>query len=230
MSMSMRQILKRRVSSAEGPEHTGFPASPLFFETFDTAVGYDLTLWTEVLGGGTINEDYTGVVLDGTQSLRLETNGGLTYFYRAVTDIGNIFLFFKFNGQFIPANSATTIITVSDSVGVVLGRVELNGGVLTVIASAGSTVLSSQMSQGVEYNCWFEYNKNNGTNRIANFAFSTGRYRPTSGPNYGQVAVATSALDVGFCYFGAVFHELTDNVIYLYDYCLADNVQIGDNP
>lgn len=225
-----RNMLSRPFKTGAAVGHNP-PATPLFLEKFDTPVGYDLSGWTEVLAGGIIDEDYTGVVLDGTQSLRLVTATGATFFQRNVTAIGHIYLFFQWQNV-VGAGLEKSIIEVQDNVSTMLGKVTYTpgGGFKAYAGSTTSGFMVNIPSVGVKYNCWMEYNKNDGLNRVCNFAFSTGIVRPTSGNNYVQSTGPTSAVDVSIVAVGVATSDFGADIEHIYDYILADDVQIGDNP
>jgi len=65
----------------------------LGYQCFE-GTGYDRDeVWTEVLGsGGTINEDYTDTVLQGSQSLYLERSSASNYIHRTITASGTVYV------------------------------------------------------------------------------------------------------------------------------------------
>lgn len=72
----------------------GLPVpSFLGYQCFE-GTGYDRDeVWTEVLGsGGTINEDYTDTVLQGSQSLYLERSSASNYIHRTITASGTVYV------------------------------------------------------------------------------------------------------------------------------------------
>jgi hypothetical protein len=217
--------------SGGGSPHTP-PASPLFGpETFETpGTGYVLAGWSEFPGGaGIINPAYTGVVLDGSQCLRIVTSSGAAcWIQRSVSAIGNIFIYGML--RIVATAGDKSFLEVQSIASTVLARVRLQAGDFEVSAGAASALLATSPNLNTLYHFWFEYNKNNGSNRIANFGFSTDGIRPTSGGNYGAVATTTSATDVQIVAFGVPGTDFGSDVEYLFDYLLADDVQIGNNP
>lgn len=225
----------RRTASRELPGGGGGggghnpPASPLLLETFE-GTGYSNTGWTETLNGGTIDEDYTGVVLDGAQSLQIVTAGfASTYVTRTITAAGNRWFFFQFRAGVL--NGTQSIFDMADNVSAVQGHIEVSsGGTVTAFAGAVSASCVATMSLNTKYNIWVEYNKNNGANRICNVAFSTSTTRPTSGNNYAQASTTTSATDISELYLGNFTTDFSDTRTYILDYFMVDDAQIGDNP
>lgn len=217
-----------RPPAGGAPPHNP-PASPLILETFEGA-GYVNTGWTETLNGGTIDEDYTGVVLDGAQSLRIVTgNGTSTYIDRTVTAAGQLWFFFQFRP--VTLSGTKSIIDIADNAATTLGKVTLSAaGVVTVFSGATSVSTVNTMGAGGQYNVWVEYNKNNGANRICNVGFSTSTTRPTSGNGYAQASTTTSAVNIGDVFLGNFGTDFGSPVEYLYDYFIIDDAQIGDNP
>lgn len=208
------------------------PASPLFGpETFQTpGTGYVLAGWSEFPGGaGIIDPAYTAVVLDGTQCLRIVTSSGAAcWIQRSVSAIGNIFLYGML--RIVSTAGDKSFVEVQSNTSAVLGRVRLQAGDFEVSAGATAVLLASSPSVNTLYHWWFEYNKDNGANRIANFGFSTDGIRPTSGNNYAQASTVVSATDVQIVAFGVPGTDFGSDVEYLFDYLLADDAQIGNNP
>lgn len=212
------------------------PISPLFVETFEISPGYDLTGWTEVDSGGAnniIDPDYTGVVLDGLQSLRISDGDlSLTYIQRSLDPIGHFFVFFELEIISIAVPEVFSIFAaiLSSTFPGLTVSVDANTMQFIVDITGASVTVTEPISVGVKYNCWIEYNKNNGANRFASFAFSTGTTRPTSGNNYADISGAISALDVVSLKLGLSEAEFLGVKDYVMDYVIASATQIGDNP
>lgn len=207
-----------------------YPQNYVFLrETFD-AVGFDNTGWTKGGVSGTADEDYTGVVLDGTQSLRIVTAGGGRDIRRSIPPIGNIFVFFKLR-VVTPGTALKTLLQLDGSAAA-QALLEYNGGtgVLRVSCGAANATTVGTLTVGTTYNVWFEYNKNNGTNRICNVGFSTGGVRPVSGNNFAQASTTSVATNVDTFYAGCVGGTFGGDVEFLFDYLLIDHNQIPDNP
>jgi hypothetical protein len=205
------------------------PASPLFaIETFEGA-GYSTAGWSEVPSGGTVDEDYTGVVLDGSQSLRIVTAGSITYASRNLTAIGHLWVYVQFRAVTITTGEKS-VLEVQDVGSTMLGKVTLSTGGFKVYSGSSPITLLGSVSAGTKYGLWFEYNKNDGMNRVANLGFSTDGTRPTSGNNYGQATGPTSAVDTQILAIGVAGSDFGADAEFIYDYIVADDAQIGDNP
>ena len=212
-----------------GNPHSGLPASPLFLEKFDTGVGYDLSGWTENLNAGIINEDYVGIILDGTQSLRLVTAGGTTWFQRGVTATNHIWMFF--NIQFTTLSiGEKSIIEFQTAVSAVLGKVVASTAGLKAYANGGTSgVTLDVVTTGVKYWVWVEFD-NSGASTLCNVGFSTNGVRPTSGNKYKASSGPLNATACEIVAVGVAGSDFGTDVEFIYDYVLADDAQIGDNP
>lgn len=204
------------------------PYSLLLKETFDAA-GYDNAGWTEFLGGGTINEDYTGVILDGTQSLRIITNTTTTWVERTITGANFVFCYFQF--RIVAHDGIKSIIEAQSSVSARQGWVEILSD-LSFRVNAGASSLGSinSLPTNTLLHCWFSYHNNLGGSRKTTFEFSTDGRRLGSGDNYREITAASSATQVGILALGVPSTDFGVDVEYIFDYFLYDNTQIKDKP
>ena len=208
----------------------------LFIETFDANPGYDLTGWIVETGGNpnnTIDPDYVGEILEGTQSLRVANLDIVPhYIHRAITPVSEIFVFFKFMVRSVFTPQSTDFFAPRSALNVQLAGCGLDSSAMNFYLHVmGAGVISpTPVVIGQVYNCWLRYNKNNGANRIATFAFSTGTTRPTSGPNFIQATGLVSATDVGDLAIGVPYSDFADAEDFVFDRVIASTIQIGDNP
>lgn len=230
MFAAVRTALLCDIANIEPPPA---PSTQLFIERFE-APDYDLSGWIEIGAAGNIlDPDYTGVVLEGAQSLRIRTDT-LTAcnIRRLITPLSRVFVFFQF--ELISSSSPETfsIITVVNTGGVIVAAAGIDMNTSNFYVQAAGTVVSlaAVLLLNTKYYCWFEYNKNNGANRFASFGASTTPVRPTAAPDYAEAVSVINALDVDTFSFGVVSTDgaATDEIVM--DRIIADSVQIGNNP
>ena len=205
------------------------PYSLIVKETFDAA-GYDNGGWTEFLGSGTINEDYTGIILDGTASLRVITSGGATWVERTITATGQVHVYFML--RVVSHDGIKSLFEAQSAVSAMQGKVTLEAD-LTFKVHAGVSVSAASINaipSGTLVHCWFSYWNNDGANRKTTFEFSTDGRRLGSGDNYREITATTTATQVGILALGVAGTDFGTDVEYIYDYFLYDNTQIKDKP
>jgi hypothetical protein len=195
-------------------------ASYIIEENFE-ATGYDLGGWSETLNGGTIDEDYTGTVLQGSQSLRLLSGGSVTYNQKAFASSGDHFYFF-FMLRYTTISDANSVFTLYRT-GVDECKVQLTAGGAwqiyngTIGTSAGAT------SSATTYFVWGEWQKGTGANGIARIWVSTTSTKPGS-PTV-EITNGDSANNVE-----GVSSQAWTGAEHIEDRILVDDVAIGDNP
>lgn len=227
-----RALLMNRTGGGGGGGGGGHnpPGSPLFLETYE-GTGYSNAGWSESVNGGTVDEDYTTTVLDGSQSLYCQGDAavGLNYTYKTFTAGGNRWAFFLHRPTDI--NGTHKIFSWNSSISAEQGSLQVNSsGTITVLAGAATATTTDAMSENTTYWIWTEYNKNNGANRICNVGFSTDGTRPTSGNKYAQASTTTSATDVAEAAVGIFGGDFSTPYGGIWDYVIVDDAQIGDNP
>lgn len=219
------------------PAYHNHPITPLLFETFDAASGYDLSGWGEVLNGGTVDENYTSTVLSGTQSLFIDgAPDDPTYTTNGFAANGHVWIYFQC--RVISADvppPEMSLVRLLDGGGATLMKVTYDAGDFPNMRIYGPSMAlgyspNGSITPGVTYHFWVEFNKNNGANAFVSLAFSTSPIRPTSGDNYVQGTEATSPTDVSVVMFGSPTDENGSNGSRIYDYLLIDDEQIGNYP
>lgn len=197
-----------------------------FQETFDDATDYDNAGWTT--GGGTaVDPNYTGVVLEGSESLRANVSSSDAYAITPPwTDADTKYGYFRTQGVTVQAFNRIFAEVRLDTSKVMEIRRNSAGTVrITHGATSASTVAT--MSQGTTYHCWWRYTKGTGSDGVAEFAFSTDGVKPTSGDNYVTITTGTATTQCDRLYIGALTTgSTTDRVFDLVEY---DANPIGDD-
>jgi hypothetical protein len=214
-------------TSINAPAAGGGGASYLVDQDFEGA-GYDNSeTWTEG-GTGTLDEDYTGTVLDGAQSFRQATvtQNGTVYVSFAAQD--EVWVYFLLRPVSVPGN--TTIVTVQSGATEVANIIQLNSGLLRFqIPSPLTTVTTvGALSVGTTYHVWANYSKNTAGGKLS-IGFSTDGTRPTSGNNYAATTGHARTAQISRFYIG---DPVSGNVTRenIFDKIRIDDAQIGDNP
>lgn len=214
------------------------PASPLLYEDFENATGYDLAGWGENVGpGGVINEDYTATVLYQTQSLRVSTaNDDAVFTTNSFTAQDRVFVFFLYRPLDIPASSSgKSIIRLTDSTENCQTKLTINeDGQTFLYAACGGTPASPALFLTINttYYIWIEYDNDNGVNAYASIGISTTGVRPTTGDNFAEATATTTATQVSRVLIGNTADEnpIAADMDSVYDHLLVDDAQIGDWP
>jgi hypothetical protein len=188
--------------------------------------GYDNSeVWTESLG--TPNEDYTTTILQGSESLLLDSSGGTSQ--RAdspnFTATAHVYGYMRIRINAMPSSGSQSIFTVRNGTTALLDAQLNAAGTLRVDIGANSTLTVTAMSTGTTYHLWWEYQAGSGANAVGNIAFSTDGVRPTSGNQFSGRTDGTATLNANNIRLNAVSAE-----VLILDQVLIDDVQIGDNP
>lgn len=208
---------------------TNAPLSGMLVNQNFEGTGYDNgETWTgSATGSSIVDPDYSAVVLNDFQSLRLKwaTNGVET-----VTDItaqDEVYAYFRlrpitidtsFNFVIFSFNQGATIrghLSVNTDKTL---RVSLNTVASTVGAVATNTT----------YHVWLHYKKGSGANAIMDVGFSTDGTRPTSGNNFAQITNGSNTQQISRIVCGRNAGVPIQE--YIYDKVLVSSSVIGDNP
>jgi hypothetical protein len=205
----------------------GPPATYLVKQDFEGA-GYDNSeTWTE--SGVGIDEDYTGVVLAGSQSLRINSSAASAHTSSPTfTGQAEVWGYFIYRPASLPAAS-TVIANFLTAVGNDCLRLRINSGGALLIRAGGGTEATSvgTLSAGTTYHIFLYFLKGSGANAFASVAFSTDGTKPTSGNNYRESTNGTITSDVEVFRFGQASSSTMD---FVFDKVRVDDVTIGDNP
>ena len=219
-------ILKYKVSSGGGGGGSGGLTSTLLNETFE-GTGYSTTspAWTESLGGGTVNEDYTTTVLDGSQSLRILTaSDASSFLYNTFTAGSERWFYFMIRPVSTPNSGDAKMLEIWNSSQSRIADVLLtSGGALKVRHGANSSSATvGTMSDGTTYHVYIRYVAGSGANGVASVCFSTDGSRPTSGNNFTSLSTGTGTANANWLAIGWVDFTGIMELIY-------DKIQVGDS-
>lgn len=202
----------------------------LVMQNFETPVtGYDhCDIWLETKSG-TIDPAYTGVVLQGAQSLRMTNIASFTQAYTSnFVAQAEIWAYCLIRPIRIDSGSIAPLFWFR--------RADLNGtcnvyintsGTIRIVGSGLATSVGA-MAVDTTYHCWFHYKKGTGANAIVDFAFSTTGIRPTSGDFFVQLTGQTMTVDTAVFSIGRDTDIFTSE--YIFDKVRVDDVQIGNDP
>jgi hypothetical protein len=214
-----------RTIAGAGGGGSGCPTC-LVSQDFEGA-GYDNgETWTES-GTATIDEDYTGVVLAGSQSLRIVYVSNLGAASTSFSANDDIWIYCLIRPIAIHSATRNLIEVLNNTTTLGLARIT-SGGAIVASATATATTVAT-MSTGTTYHLWVHYVKGSGANSVLSVAFSTDGVRPTSGDNFAGVATGPAVLQADKIALGSVASTVTA-AEYIYDKVRVDDAQIGDNP
>lgn len=185
------------------------------FETFDTASGYDLT-WSVNGTVTTVDPDYTGAVLNGTQTFRGAWSSAGGWIYHQMGGNSNTV---KISGLVRRVSNSGTCVFLayrSTSSGSPRLSVQVDGsGFVTVThGSVNSTVTSDAMTVGTTYYFWFEYALGTGANGFGSFEFSETDTETGTGNKYTSTAIGSATAQVAYICMGPA---TTETMEFLYD-------------
>jgi len=222
-----------RTTLPQGPLGTcGWDGSYLVNQTFETpTTGYDHgETWTQS-GGATITPDYSGLVLQGTQSLRFvyTGSGAVAQTQTSFAAQDEIWVYFMVRFP-----------NLTDHNPAYLGWLEIPGTTIamtlnntfTVSISGGVTSTTvATMTSNTTYHVWAHYRKGSGTDQVQDIAFSTTGIKPLSGNNFAQSingnrTTQITKLTLAWDGEGAAFPTRE----YIFDKIRVANTCIGDNP
>jgi hypothetical protein len=202
----------------------GGGATYLVDQDFEGA-GYDNgETWTEA-GSGTKDEDYTGTVLDGSQSLRIAQSSQNATTQTTFTANDEVWVYALFRPVSIPASTQTILEVKNNTTSLVQLR-HPGDGHLRVQGSTTATTVGL-VSAGTTYHIWLRYVKGTGANAIASIGFSTDGTRPTSGNNFAQFTTGDATLQADVLVIGGPGITTQEHI---WDKVRVDDVVIGDNP
>ena len=210
----------------------GFILNPYRFATAGSSyiinqnfegTGYDNgETWTEA-GTGTVDEDHTGTVIVGSQSLRVNISAQTGSTYASFAAQSSLFVKFRF--QVASTSSNPTIVTIRNGTTILASLIlvgvnrtlRVNGGGSN--GSASGTINANQTKW-----VWFEYVKGTGSNAIcrAGWKDDGDPTKPDLSTTGAQTCIATNGngtLDADRIYLG---HSVSST----YE-CFFDAVQVA---
>lgn len=183
------------------------------------------TGWTN--SGATPNWDYTGVILDGSQSLLLPSTTG-TVGSSTMIDFGDrpeVWVYFKLRLT-NTSQGTKTIGGLAQNGGSTLNQlfqVSTNGG----LPSFGGAQTATGFSANMTYNVWLHYRKGTGSNGIVDIAFSTTGTKPTGGNEFAQSTTYAGTSNAGRLVLGTSAHTVFDIIL---DDIRVAHAEIGNVP
>lgn len=203
------------------PDHTTY----LIMQGFEKpTTGYDnCEVWAE---NGTVDADYTGIVLEGTQSLRLNEVAGVgagetqTPLFATNTEV---WVYFLMRPVTIQTGGFKALAGFRDTGGTLRWEMTLNADGTVRLASSGVATSVGTMSAGTTYSCWFHYQATVGLD----FGFSTTGIRPTSGNNFVQLTDIQSG---NACRLQLGRNSGAFTCDFVFDHVRVDDAQIGNSP
>lgn len=213
--------VRRETASAAGPD--------VLVERFE-GTGYDNSNGVTFTETGTVNEDETGVVLDGSQSASITyttATGGITT-VPALTAVDSIYSYFMFRMTAMPT-TITSIYLIQTNATVIGQIYVLADGRMGARQGTGTAAYTvNTVSINTTYHVWFRYSKGTGSDGIATVGFSTDGTKPTSGNGFAQCTNGNRTEQANTCkLYGN--KDGTGGVNY-YDNWYVATSEIGSNP
>lgn len=210
-------------------KESGASQTWLLQETFE-GTGYDNPQGVTFLESGTVSEDETGVVLDGSQSASITTTTatGSISTYPALSAVDAIYSYFLFRTTALP----TTIMSIYlvQTGATVIGRIYVvPDGRMGARQGAGTTAYTvNTVSLNTTYHVWFKYAKSTSSNGIATVGFSTDGTKPASGNGFAQCTNGDKTDQANTC----VLYGQKDGTggVNYYDKWYVSTSEIGSNP
>lgn len=218
---------------ASGPLGTcGWDGTYLVNQTFETpTTGYDHgETWTQS-GGATITPNYSGLVLQGTQSLRIVYTGGGAVAQTQTTFAAQneIWVYFMLRFPNLTDHNPAYIGWL-EIPGTTISMTINNTFTVSISGSVTATTVAT-MTSNTTYHVWAHYKKGSGTDQVQDIAFSTTGIKPLSGNNFAQAingnrTTQITKLTLAWDGEGASFPTRE----YIFDKIRVANTCIGDNP
>ncbi len=218
-------LLLKRKSIGALPVTSAGP-SYLVHQDFE-GTGYDNgETWSEA-GTGTMDEDYTGVVLDGLQSLRLNLVNQSAIVTNAFVASDEIWIYFLMRVVSQTANAyffscLGSAPSACDAYIDGAWRLNFCGDLCAQPATA--------ITSNVTYHVWMHYKKGAGFSSINSIGFSTDGIRPTSGGTYAEQTSGNRTQPIFKICFPKRSDEGSVSKQIIYDKVRVSITQIGDNP
>jgi hypothetical protein len=187
----------------------------LLAEKFE-GLGYENAGWFEV---GTPNENYTSLILEGTQSLRCSLGEQV---YRMLNGATNLNLYFMVHWRNWLENH--TVIDLSNPQGSPSGFLWASNGRLSIYHGTASATCPMALSAGVTYHVWVEWTKGTGDNGSMNLFVSSTATKPAT-PG-ARITTGNGGISERL-YFGAPSPTAPSIV---FDRVHMANSPIGSNP
>lgn len=206
----------------------GSSISYLVRQTFE-GTGYDNSeTWTPT---GSPDPDYTGVILQGSQSYRfVQAADAAEYAETSFTSTGTVYGYLILHPIARDSVSAVRIVAIRNSGGSTQMELRIvNTGALRLIHGATTVTTSSTLSDGTTYHVWWRYTPGSGANGVGEVAWSTSAAsKPTSGNQYATTSAGTATGDIGNFYLGNNAATPTQDIVM--DAVLISTTEIPASP
>lgn len=187
--------------------------------------GYDhCETWSEV---STPDPDYTGVVLEGAQSLRIQQSGSSVLIRKTFTGMSEVWAYFLLHPVTRGVVDDRSIMRLNSSiVDPLIIWVKSNGRLMLQIGGITATTVDS-ISDGTTYDVWCYYKQGSGANAIGSVGFATNGTKPVGGNKFASIANGTAT---GLAISVEIGSGQTVTQEYVYDKVRVSATTIGDNP
>lgn len=199
-------------------------------QTFE-GTGYDnCEVWTSSGSeSAAIDPDYTGVVLQGAQSLRLTNTASAQHtcinFSNALAEI---WIYVRVRPILIDTGSDQVLFTVRNNAdNVKANALVMTDGKININATTSANSVDS-IANATTYHFWMHRKKATAADGEWDVGFSTDGIRPTSGNKFVQLTGQSNTEDAyQFC---IGYNSSTATQEYIFDRVLVATSLIGDNP
>lgn len=211
-----------------GPFGTcGWDGNYLVQQNFEEpTTGYDHgETWTPA-GNGIINPAYSGLVLQGTQSMRFSQSGQAGQTQTTIAAQDEVWVYFMMRIVSIGAHNPTWFGWLNE--GTATLAFHINNDFTISLSGGSSATTAATVTTGVTYHFWMHYKKGTGANQIQEVAFSTDGIKPLSGSNYAAVLNGNRTAPITTLTLMWNFSTWTHE--YIFDKVRIATTCIGDNP
>lgn len=165
-----------------GVQDTGECANYLICQNFE-GTGYDKSeTWTETVNSGTVDEDYTTVILRGSQSLYLFDDSYSWSWVKSPN--GTYATTFGFHGRFYFTGSSSdeaTFLGIYNSSNALIASLLRKSNNSITITHGSVLAYPGTYANTTEFHFWMEYIKSSGSNDgVLNFYSSVNQTKPGS--------------------------------------------------
>jgi hypothetical protein len=201
---------------------TGSSRSWLVRQTCEGS-GYDNgETWNETTGGGTINEDETGTVLQGSQSLLMEYGSTDCIDYVTHASVDQVWCRLMVRWAEWPASTRTFLYVRNNATS--LGRVYIDTARTLHVYNGGSVATTvATLSLATTYYIWVRCKPGSGSNAELTVAFATTLSEPAVGDYFASVSDGTSTAQAN-----RLELILEDDGTVRFDEILVDDTAVGN--
>lgn len=186
--------------------------------------------WTKT-GPGLVNEDYTTIALDGSQSFHVgETNNTAYATSIFASSQSEVWGYFLFRADALPTGLTRMFGFMPGVAGLSLEcMLNTTGTVLIRNGSSGSATTVDAMSANTTYHVWVHFKVGAGGDGLATVGFSTTGTEPTSGNAFASHTTGNATSNADRVRVG-VYTSGTNQADFTYDKIRVKTSSIGSNP